>query len=78
MRAMKIITATVLDATHLELRQPLSVEPGKSIQLYLPEDGEDETAWRELARERFAAAYADEDAISCAAWGTLPNTTNVQ
>ena len=36
---MKIITAKVLDQTHLELSQPIIIKPGKLIQISIPDEG---------------------------------------
>lgn len=60
---MRLITATILDATHLELSQPLDAAPGEVIQISLPELDADEAAWRDAGRQRLLDAYADEDAI---------------
>ena len=37
---MKVITATIVDATHLEVSQP--APPGTTIQIAVPEEGEDD------------------------------------
>jgi hypothetical protein len=55
------VTARILDATHLELIQPLDGAPGDVIQIVVRES--DKTAWREAARGHFLDAYADEDAV---------------
>jgi hypothetical protein len=57
---MRIISATILDATHLELSQPLSAKPGDVIQISFPSVTDDETAvWRAgSALGRGAAALA--------------------
>lgn len=60
---MKTITARVLDPTHLELSQAIDLPPGESIQITLPEPGEDWQQWREAARRRFLDAYDAGDAI---------------
>lgn len=61
---MRVISATILDATHLELSQPLDAEPGEVIQIALSGEPEDElTAWREAGKQRMLDAYADEDAV---------------
>jgi hypothetical protein len=60
---MRIISATILDATHLELSQPLEAAPGEVIQISLPEADGDAMAWREAARQHLLDAYADEDAV---------------
>lgn len=60
---MRIVVAKVLDSTHLELSQPLPIQPGESIQISIPEDGEDEQAWRAAAKQHFLEAYDDSDDI---------------
>jgi len=61
---MRIISATILDSTHLELSQPLDASPGEVIQISLASEPDDETAvWRDAAKQRLLDAYADEDAI---------------
>ena len=61
---MRVISATILDATHLELSQPLEATPGDVIQISLASDNDDEMAvWRDRAKQQLLNAYADEDAI---------------
>jgi hypothetical protein len=61
---MRIITAKILDPTHLELSQPISVPPGEVIQISFPTESDSEMAlWRDAAKQRLLDAYADEDAI---------------
>jgi hypothetical protein len=61
---MRVISATILDATHLELSQPLDASPGEVIEISLPSQSEDEAAvWRDAAKQHLLDAYADEDAI---------------
>ena len=60
---MKIITATIVDATHLELSQPLAVPTGAFLQIAISEEGEDEALWRAAATQHFLEAYGDQDAI---------------
>jgi hypothetical protein len=60
---MKVITATIVDATHLEVSQPLTAPPGTTIQIVIPEEGEDDRAWRDAARQHFLDAYDEQDAI---------------
>lgn len=38
---MKLVAATILDSTHLELREALSARPGESIEIAIPEDATD-------------------------------------
>jgi hypothetical protein len=59
---MRVISATIIDPTHLELSQPLDAAPGEVIQISLP--AEDEmSSWRDAAKQHLLDAYADEDAI---------------
>ncbi len=60
---MKIITAKILDPTHLELSQPIPTKPGESIQLSIPDEDEEDRLWREAAKKHFLEAYNDEDGI---------------
>ncbi len=60
---MKIITAKILDPTHLELNQPISAQPGEFIHISIPDEGEEDRLWREEAKKHFLEAYDDEDAI---------------
>ena len=60
---MKIIKAKILDPTHLELSQPIPVQPGEFIQISIPDEGEEEPLWREAAMKRFFEAYDHGDAI---------------
>ena len=60
---VRVISAKILDATHLELSQPLEASPGEVIQISLPSETNAETApWRDAAKRRLLDAYADEDA----------------
>jgi len=60
---MKVITATIVDATHLELSQPLTAAPGTTMQIAIPEESEDDRVWRDAARQHFLDAYDEQDAI---------------
>jgi len=61
---MRVISAIILDATHLELSQPLEASPGDVIQISLPSVSDDEMAvWRDAAKQHLLDAYGDEDAI---------------
>ena len=42
---MKIISAKVLDATHLELSQPIPAKAGDMIEISIPGDDEDDRLW---------------------------------
>jgi hypothetical protein len=61
---MRVISAKILDPTHLELSQPLDSSPGEVIQIVLPSNADDEMAvWHTAGKEHLLDAYADEDAI---------------
>ena len=61
---MRVISAKILDPTHLELSQPLEAMPGEVIQISLPTEDDDEmVVWREAAKQHLLDAYADEDAV---------------
>jgi hypothetical protein len=65
---MQTISAKILDATHLELSEPLNVPPGQVIQISLPPEtpagDDDEMApWRKAGKKHMFDAYADEDAV---------------
>jgi hypothetical protein len=61
---MRVISATILDATHLELSQPLDTSRGEVIQISLPSETDDElVVRRDAAKQDLLDAYADEDAI---------------
>ena len=59
---MKIITAKVLDPTHLELSQPISAKTGELIEVSVPID-EEERSWKAAATQQFLSAYDPADAI---------------
>jgi hypothetical protein len=60
---VRIVIAKVLDPTHLELSQPLPVQPGESIQISIPDEGDEDRSWREAAKNQFLEAYDDSDDI---------------
>ncbi len=61
---MRVISAKILDATHLELSQPVDAAPGAIIQITLPAASDEEMAiWQEAAKQHLLDAYSDEDAI---------------
>ena len=60
---MKVITARIVDSTHLELSVPIPVQPGKLIQISIADEDEDDYSWREAAKSHLLAAYDDGDAI---------------
>ena len=60
---MKTIKAKILDPIHLELSQPISVQPGEYIQISIPDEGEEDRLWHESAKKHFLEAYDVQDAI---------------
>jgi len=61
---MRVISAKILDATHLELSQPLEAAPGDVIEISLLTDADDEMAvWRDAGKQHMLNAYDDEDAV---------------
>lgn len=61
---MRTFDAKILDATHLELSQPLDAVPGEVIKIALATSGDEEmTIWRDASKQHLLDAYADEDAI---------------
>lgn len=60
---MKVITAKILDPTHLELNLPIPVQPGKFIQISIPDEREEIRLWHEAAKKHFLEAYDDGDSI---------------
>ncbi len=67
---MKVITAKILDATHLELTQPIPfpTRDGSTIQISIPDLGEEEQVWLEATTKHFAEAYDEQDAIYDKLW----------
>ena len=60
---MQLISAKIIDETHLELSQPIAAEPGATIEISIPDDADDMQDWRELAGHNALSAYADEDSV---------------
>ncbi len=60
---MKIISAKVLDATHLELSQPIPAKAGDMIEISIPGDDEDDRLWKVTATQKFLSAYDPADSI---------------
>jgi hypothetical protein len=59
---VKVITARVLDPTHLELSQPIPAKEGDLIEISIPSD-KDEQLWKAAAEQNFLLAYDPADAI---------------
>jgi hypothetical protein len=61
---MRVISATILDPTHLELSQPLEGAPGAVIQITLPSETDEEmNLWHQASMQQLLSAYSDEDAV---------------
>ena len=60
---MKIISAKVLDATHLELSQPIPAKEGDLIEISIPDEDEDDRRWKVVSGQRFLSAYDLADSI---------------
>jgi hypothetical protein len=61
---MRVIRATIVDPTHLELSQPLDASPGEVISISVPSATDHEMVlWREAGKQHLLDAYADEDAV---------------
>ena len=59
----KVITAKILDPTHLELSQAISAKTGELIQISISVEDASDPIWEEAATARFLDAYCDQDAI---------------
>ena len=60
---MAIITAKIIDATHLELSKPISARPGDTVRLTIVPESDEDRHWKAAAKKRFLEAYAEEDAV---------------
>ena len=60
---MNIIRARVLDATHLELIQPIAAKIGDVIEISIPDDDDENRLWKGAAAENFLLAYDTADSI---------------
>lgn len=61
---MRILHARVVDATHLELHEPIPATQGQHVVLSVSEPGEiedDREAWLALSAEDLARAYEDDE-----------------
>lgn len=59
----KVITATVIDETHLELSQPIPDQRGSHIKILIANDQEEDRIWQEASKKHLLKAYDEEDAI---------------
>ncbi len=60
---MRTLDARVIDPTHLELAEPISFPPGERLQIVIVDKDDEGADWHQAARESFAGAYDDQDAI---------------
>ena len=60
---MKLINAKILDPTHLELSQPISLEPGINIEISIPDKNEESKTWQKSAKSHFLESYDEQDSI---------------
>ena len=60
---MKIISAKVLDPTHLELSQPIPAKAGDLIEISILDDEENDRLWKVAASQKFLSAYDTGDSI---------------
>ena len=61
---MQMIEAQVIDANHLKLLYPLQLRPHSKVMVTIlsAEESENEDdLWFQLAKERLAAGYSDDD-----------------
>ncbi|MEQ8224405.1 MAG: hypothetical protein ABRQ37_18950 [Candidatus Eremiobacterota bacterium] len=58
---MTVIKAKIMDETHLELTQPISVRQGEFILISIINN--EDTIWQEKGKQQFLEAYDDGDAI---------------
>lgn len=61
---MQMIEAQVIDANHLKLTLPLQLPPHSKVMVTIlsAEESENEDdLWFQLAKERLAAAYSDDE-----------------
>ncbi len=57
------ISARVLDATHLELSEPIPAKAGDMIEISIPDDDADDRRWKAAARHTLLSAYDPADSI---------------
>jgi len=60
---MRLISAKIIDRTHLELSEPIGAEPGETIEISVPDEGDELRDMRDLAKRNALTAYADEDSV---------------
>jgi hypothetical protein len=60
---MKTLEATILDPFHLELAEPLSVNPGERIRIVVPDEEDGDDPWHHASKRRLLEAYDAADGI---------------
>lgn len=60
---MKVISAKVLDPTHLELSQPIAATSGTIVEISIVEDDEDDRLRMAATNRAFLSAYDSADSI---------------
>ena len=58
---MKLITAKILDPTHLELNQPITIKSGETITISIPTDTNDESLEMKGTEELLSVCGTWED-----------------
>ena len=59
---MRVVKAKVLDLTHLELGQPVSLKSGEYVSISITED-EEENLWQDASKKHFFDSYSEADSI---------------
>ena len=59
----KVIKATVIDETHLELSKPIPAQKGAHVKILIADNEEEDRLWREASKKHLLEAYDEEDAI---------------
>ena len=60
---MKLVNAKILDSTHLELSEPISLQQGINIEISILDKNEDDKLWKKSAKKRFLESYDEQDSI---------------
>ena len=60
---MKLLTAKVVDSTHLELDEPIQQEPGETVVISISEEAEIDGVWQEAVKQNFLQAYDEQDSV---------------
>jgi hypothetical protein len=59
----QIIKAKIIDSLHLELNQPIALAPGQIIEIFIANENDETTVWRDATKNHFLNAYDEQDAI---------------